>query len=49
MADLLIIGTMIAFIVLCVAYVAWCDRIIGPAEDGASTALRHDGTSGTGE
>jgi hypothetical protein len=30
MADLLMVLIMVAFIVTCVAYVWWCDRIIGP-------------------
>lgn len=36
MADLVLIAVLVAFIALCVAYVAWCDRIIGddtPAEN----------------
>jgi hypothetical protein len=30
MADLLMVLLMVAFVALCVAYVGWCDRIIGP-------------------
>lgn len=30
MADVLMVLTMVGFILLCVAYVRWCDRIIGP-------------------
>lgn len=30
MADLLMVLTLVAFIVGCVMYVWWCDRIIGP-------------------
>jgi hypothetical protein len=30
MADLLLVSTLLAFVLLCVAYIAWCDRIIGP-------------------
>jgi hypothetical protein len=35
MADLILVSIMIAFIALCVAYVGWCDRIIG-ADDPAT-------------
>ena len=28
MADLVMVVTMVAFVLLCVAYVTWCDRII---------------------
>jgi hypothetical protein len=30
MRDLLMLLTVAAFFALCVAYVWWCDRIIGP-------------------
>ncbi|MBI4932264.1 MAG: hypothetical protein HY828_00185 [Actinobacteria bacterium] len=32
MADLIIVSIFVAFIALCVAYVGWCDRIIGDDE-----------------
>jgi hypothetical protein len=32
MADLILVSIFIAFIALCVAYVGWCDRIIGADE-----------------
>jgi hypothetical protein len=28
MADLVMVVTMVAFVLLCVAYVEWCNRII---------------------
>lgn len=28
MADVVMIVTIVAFVLLCVAYVGWCDRII---------------------
>ena len=38
MRDLLVLAVTFGFFALCVAYVAWCDRIIGPdparGEDG---------------
>ncbi|MFT3852906.1 MAG: hypothetical protein QM733_09235 [Ilumatobacteraceae bacterium] len=30
MADLLFILITLSFVAVCVAYVSWCDRIIGP-------------------
>lgn len=30
MADVLMVVLMVSFVGLCVAYVRWCDRIIGP-------------------
>jgi hypothetical protein len=45
MADLVIVTIILAFTALCVAYISWCDRIIGPDElqvdvttPGATTA-----------
>jgi len=37
MRDVLMLLSISAFFGLCIAYVAWCDRIIGPdpAESGA--------------
>ena len=34
MADLVMVATMVAFVLLCVAYVGWCDRIIVRDENG---------------
>jgi hypothetical protein len=45
MADLIFIALLIAFFALCVVYVQWCDRIIGPdeftAEGGDEPAPAH--------
>ena len=30
MADVIFVAVICAFFALCVAYVRWCDRIIGP-------------------
>ena len=30
MADLLFVVITVAFVTVCVGYVRWCDRIIGP-------------------
>ena len=38
MADVIFIAITIAFFVLCVLYVNWCDRIIGPDEFGPAAA-----------
>jgi hypothetical protein len=35
MADLIFVSIIVAFFALCVAYLKWCDRIIGPDEFGA--------------
>ena len=34
MADVIFIAITIAFFLICVAYVNWCDRIIGPDDFG---------------
>ena len=41
MADLIFVSVLVAFFTLCVAYLKWCDRIIGPDEFGAE----HDDSS----
>ena len=33
MRDVVVLGFITAFFALCVAYVWWCDRIIGPDPD----------------
>ncbi len=40
MADLVMIAMMVGFVLLCVAYVHWCDRIIAHDQDdqGAGTS-----------
>jgi hypothetical protein len=38
MADLVFVSVLVAFFALCVAYLKWCDRIIGPDE----FATEHD-------
>jgi hypothetical protein len=38
MGDVVMLATMVAFVLLCVGYVAWCDRILA----------RDDGDSGAG-
>lgn len=35
MGDLIFVLATLAFFAICVAYVNWCDRIIGPDEFGA--------------
>jgi len=30
MADIVVVTIVLAFTALCVAYISWCDRIIGP-------------------
>lgn len=31
MADVILVALILAFTALCLAYIAWCDRIIGDA------------------
>jgi hypothetical protein len=33
MRDVIVLAIIAGFFLLCVAYVAWCDRIIGPDPD----------------
>ena len=35
MADLVFVVIIVTFFALCVVYLKWCDRIIGPDELGA--------------
>jgi hypothetical protein len=35
MADLIFVSIIVAFFALCVLYLRWCDRIIGPDEFAA--------------
>jgi hypothetical protein len=37
MGDLIFVLATVAFFAICVVYVNWCDRIIGPDEFGAET------------
>ena len=37
MRDVVVLAVITAFFALCVAYVWWCDRIIGPDPDVART------------
>ena len=39
MADLILVAITFGFIALCVAYISWCDRIIGPDDFGAEIPL----------
>jgi hypothetical protein len=38
MADFVLVAILVAFIGLCIAYVAWCDRIIGADDPAGQTA-----------
>lgn len=40
-ADLVFVSVIFAFFALCVLYLRWCDRIIGPDDFSAE----HDGAS----
>ena len=39
MADFIYVSIFVAFTALCVAYISWCDRIIGPDDAVAPTAV----------
>jgi hypothetical protein len=34
MADIILVAVTFAFIAICLGYVSWCDRIIGPDDFG---------------
>ncbi len=38
MADVIFVAIFLAFTALCIAYIAWCDRIIGPDEPDTAIA-----------
>lgn len=40
MADIVIVAVILAFTALCVAYISWCDRIIGPEELPAEATVQ---------
>jgi hypothetical protein len=39
MADFIYVSIFVAFTALCVAYISWCDRIIGSDEPDTSAAV----------
>ncbi len=51
MADLIFVSVLVGFFALCVAYLRWCDLIIGPDElvaerdDAAFSSIVTDPTS----
>ena len=42
MRDVLMLLLIAAFFAVCIAYVAWCDRIIGPDPAEAGVDIRTD-------
>ena len=38
MADIVLVAVIVAFTALCVAYISWCDRIMGPDEAASAPA-----------
>lgn len=38
MADLILVAVTFGFIAICVAYISWCDHIIGPDDFGSDPA-----------
>jgi hypothetical protein len=51
MKDALMLLLIVAFFALCIAYVAWCDRIIGPdpAEPGVTGTADAGANDANGE
>lgn len=45
MADLVMVVTMVAFVLLCVAYVGWCNRIIVRDEGELAVTQAEDETA----
>lgn len=39
MADLVLVALILASAAVCVAYISWCDRIIGSGEPTSAPAL----------
>jgi hypothetical protein len=39
-ADVIFVAVICAFFALCVVYIRWCDRIVGP--DGADPSVTSD-------
>ena len=50
MADLVFVSIIVAFFALCVLYLKWCDRIIGPDELGTERddGSPYDGSASSG-
>jgi hypothetical protein len=46
MADFVLVAILVAFIALCVAYVAWCDHIIG-VDDAEAVSTTGSDTGST--
>ena len=49
MADLVLIAVMLGFIALCVAYISWCDRIIGPDDVSGDLAVTDESAAITAD
>ena len=45
MADVIFVAVICAFFALCVVYIRWCDRIIGPDEFSAPASENRLGTA----
>ena len=46
MRDVLMLLLIATFFALCIAYVAWCDRIIGPDTAEAGAGARTEASAG---
>lgn len=49
MADAILVAVTVAFIVICVGYVQWCDRIIGKDDFGPEPLVDTVGSDSAAE
>jgi hypothetical protein len=47
MGDVVMVATMVAFVLLCVGYVGWCDRILARDDGDAGAGARGAGAGDT--
>lgn len=45
MADLVYVAIILAFTAICIAYIGWCDRIIGPDQPDTASDPSADTSS----
>ncbi|MCB0998673.1 MAG: hypothetical protein R2713_09875 [Ilumatobacteraceae bacterium] len=45
MGDVVMVATMVAFVLLCVGYVGWCDRIVARDDVDTSAGVRAIGAA----
>ncbi len=42
MADFVLVAVILGFTAFCVAYISWCDRIIGPDNAGVDSVTAEE-------